>query len=70
MSINKHRGSTLASISEEAVGAIAVAKLTARGGVTIPKAMRDKHGWSAGIKLRLSEENAVVFLIEAGKQVD
>ncbi len=28
----------------EAGGAVAVTKLTTRGSVTIPKAMRDKHG--------------------------
>lgn len=54
----------------EAGGAVSVAKLTPRGGVTIPKAMREKHGWSAGTKLMLSEEDGIVLLVEAGKQDD
>ena len=54
----------------EAGGAVAVAKLTTCGGVTIPKAICEKHGWSAGTKLKLSEEDGIVLLVEAGRQDD
>lgn len=41
---------------------MAKTRLSSKGQVVIPKAVRDRHGWSAGVELEIEDRGDVVVL--------
>jgi AbrB family looped-hinge helix DNA binding protein len=42
-------------------------RLSSKGQVIIPKAVRERHGWSAGVELEVDEQGDSVVLRRAGQ---